>query len=100
MRDPRDTRLRLLALLTSTEIAKALKAKFAAIVADGQGEMKGSLFRVAHLGYFDYMDTLAIIGALEHVMFELAGGFELGAALTAAQQEYAARTGTAAMAAK
>src|SRR5438067_4252236 len=86
--------------VTSTEIAKALKAKFAAIVADGQGEMKGSLFRVAHLGYFDYMDTLAIIGALEHVVIELAGGFELGAALTAAQQEYAARTATAAMAAK
>jgi aspartate aminotransferase-like enzyme len=48
-------------------IVKSLKSKFAAIVTDGQGEMKGHLFRIAHLGYFDYMDTIAIIGALEQV---------------------------------
>ncbi len=48
-------------------IVKGLKSKFAAIVTDGQGEMKGHLFRIAHLGYFDYMDTIAIIGALEQV---------------------------------
>ncbi|MCU1320116.1 MAG: aminotransferase class, partial [Edaphobacter sp.] len=38
-------------------IVKGLKSKFAAIVTDGQGEMKGSLFRIAHIGFFDYMDT-------------------------------------------
>jgi aspartate aminotransferase-like enzyme len=48
-------------------IVKGLKSKFAAIVTDGQGEMKGQLFRIAHLGFFDYMDTIAIIGALEQV---------------------------------
>ncbi len=48
-------------------IVKGLKSKFAAIVTDGQGEMKGHLFRIAHLGFFDYMDTIAIIGALEQV---------------------------------
>src|SRR5580693_4273570 len=48
-------------------IVKGLRSKFAAIVTDGQGEMKGSLFRIAHIGYFDYMDTIAIIGALEQV---------------------------------
>jgi hypothetical protein len=41
-------------------IVKGLRAKFAAIVTDGQGEMKGSLFRIAHLGFFDYMDTIAM----------------------------------------
>ena len=48
-------------------IVKGLKSQFAAIVTDGQGEMKGHLFRIAHLGFFDYMDTIAIIGALEQV---------------------------------
>jgi aspartate aminotransferase-like enzyme len=48
-------------------IVKGLRSKFAIIVTDGQGEMKGSLFRIAHIGFFDYMDTIAVIGALEQV---------------------------------
>jgi aspartate aminotransferase-like enzyme len=78
----------------STEIVKALRAQFGAIVADGQGEMKGTLFRVAHLGYFDYLDTIALIGALEQVTatLNLTKQFELGDGLRAAQQEYAKLT--------
>src|SRR5260370_10778098 len=49
----------------SGTLVKGLKSQFAAIVTDGQGEMKGQLFRIAHLVFFDYMDTIAIIGALE-----------------------------------
>jgi aspartate aminotransferase-like enzyme len=48
-------------------IVKGLRSRFAIIVTDGQGEMKGSLFRIAHIGFFDYMDTIAVIGALEQV---------------------------------
>ena len=35
--------------------------------------MKGKIFRVAHLGYYDYLDTIAVIGALEHVIADLTG---------------------------
>ena len=38
--------------ISSTTIVKALKARFAAIITDGQGEMKGQIFRIAHLGFF------------------------------------------------
>ena len=38
------------------------------MVANGQGEMKGQLFRIAHIGYYDYLDTIGILGALEHVL--------------------------------
>jgi hypothetical protein len=48
-------------------IVKELKRRFAAIVTNGQGEMKGKIFRIAHIGLFDYMDTIAIIAALEQV---------------------------------
>src|SRR5580693_6936943 len=51
----------------SGAIVKELKSRFAAIITDGQGEMKGQIFRIAHLGFFDYMDTIALIGALEQV---------------------------------
>jgi aspartate aminotransferase-like enzyme len=40
-------------------IVKELKSRFAAVITNGQGEMKGQIFRIAHLGYFDYMDTIA-----------------------------------------
>ena len=76
----------------SSVIVKELKSRFGATVANGQGEMKGQLFRVAHLGYFDYMDTLALVGALEHVAIEaFAMPVQLGTALTAAQEVYAKR---------
>ena len=73
-------------------IVKGLKSQFAAIVTDGQGEMKGQLFRIAHIGFFDYMDTIAIIGALEQVAAAAKlplPGFEFGKGLIAAQKFYA-----------
>ncbi len=74
-------------------IVKELKQRFGATITNGQGEMKGQIFRIAHLGFFDYMDTIALVGALEHVAVETLRlpGVELGRALTAAQQTYAAR---------
>jgi aspartate aminotransferase-like enzyme len=79
----------------SGAIVKGLRSKFAIIVTDGQGEMKGSLFRIAHIGFFDYMDTIAVIGALEQV----AGALKLplpnlafGTGLIAAQKTFAERT--------
>jgi aspartate aminotransferase-like enzyme len=73
-------------------LVKGLKSQFAAIVTDGQGEMKGQLFRIAHIGYFDYMDTIAIIGALEQVIAKTKTplpNFEFGRGLIAAQNFFA-----------
>ncbi len=76
----------------SGTIVKAFRNRFGAVIADGQGEMKGQLFRIAHLGYYDYLDTIAAIGALEHVLTEIGRPIELGAGLRAAQQVYAEMT--------
>jgi aspartate aminotransferase-like enzyme len=73
-------------------IVKGLRSKFAAIVTDGQGEMKGSLFRIAHIGYFDYMDTIAILGALEQVIIAAKiplPNMAFGVGLIAAQKTFA-----------
>ena len=74
---------------------RELKTRFGATITNGQGEMKGQLFRIAHLGFFDYMDTIALIGALEHVALEALKlpGVQLGDALIAAQRVYAERAG-------
>ncbi|HEV2278061.1 MAG TPA: alanine--glyoxylate aminotransferase family protein, partial [Acidobacteriaceae bacterium] len=75
-------------------IVKELKSRFAAIVTNGQGDMKGKIFRIAHIGLFDYMDTIAIIGALEQVAASKLSlpGFAFGKALAAAQQVFADRS--------
>ena len=73
---------------------KQLKARFGAIITDGQGEMKGQIFRIAHLGFFDYMDTIALIGALEQVVIKSVPQLNLqfGQGLIAAQKLYAEAT--------
>jgi aspartate aminotransferase-like enzyme len=79
--------------LDSGAIVKEFREQFGAVVANGQGEMKGKLFRIAHLGYYDYLDTIAILGALEQVLAKVAprARFEFGSALRAAQEAYASR---------
>ncbi len=71
-------------------IVKEFRERFGAVVANGQGEMKGKIFRIAHLGFYDYLDTIGIIGALEHVLAKVVSPkhVELGAGLRAAQEVY------------
>ena len=75
-------------------IVKELKSRFAAIITNGQGDMKGKIFRIAHLGFFDYMDTIALIGALEQVVVKSLPqlGVKFGDGLIAAQKVYVERT--------
>jgi aspartate aminotransferase-like enzyme len=76
--------------LDSGAIVKEFRERFASVVANGQGEMKGKLFRVAHLGYYDYLDTIGIVGALEHVLAKVQKPkhIEFGTGLKAAQLAY------------
>jgi aspartate aminotransferase-like enzyme len=76
--------------IDSGKIVKEFRETFDAVVANGQGEMKGQLFRIAHIGYYDYLDTVGILGALEHVLAKVTGKtIEYGAAVRAAQDVYA-----------
>ena len=77
--------------IDSGKIVKEFRETFSAVVANGQGDaMKGKLFRIAHIGYYDYLDTVGILAALEHVLASVTGKpVEYGAAVRAAQEVYA-----------
>jgi aspartate aminotransferase-like enzyme len=76
--------------MNSGDVVKALKTRFALVTANGQGEMQGKIFRVAHLGFFDYLDTVALLGAMEHIAKDTLGlPVEYGQAVAAAQRVYA-----------
>ena len=78
--------------MDSGSVVKALKAKFKLVTANGQGSMQGKIFRVAHLGFFDYLDTVAFLGAMEHIAKDVLGlPVVYGEAVGAAQQVYAER---------
>ncbi len=84
------TAIRAPASIDSGAMVKEFRESFAAVVANGQGEMKGKLFRIAHLGYYDYLDTIGILAALEHVLASVtAKPVEYGVAVRAAQEVYA-----------
>lgn len=80
----------------SGAIVKEFRESFNAVVANGQGEMKGKLFRMAHIGYYDYLDTIGALAALEHVLAQVTGKpVEFGAGVRAAQTVFARQTETA-----
>jgi aspartate aminotransferase-like enzyme len=81
----------------SSAIVKEFRESFNAVIANGQGEMKGQLFRMAHIGFYDYLDTIGILAALEQVLAHVTGKpVEYGSAVRAAQAVFAKQTEAAA----
>jgi aspartate aminotransferase-like enzyme len=77
--------------LESGAIVKALKSEFGSTVAGGQGELKGRILRIAHLGYYDATDILGLLATLELVLRRLGHRFEPGRGVGAATDEYLRR---------
>jgi aspartate aminotransferase-like enzyme len=76
--------------IDSGKIIKEFRESFDAVVANGQGEMKGQIFRIAHIGYYDYLDTIGILAALEQVLARTTRqNVAFGASVRAAQEVYA-----------
>jgi aspartate aminotransferase-like enzyme len=76
--------------IDSSALVKEFRDRFSAVVANGQGEMKGKMIRIAHIGYYDYLDTVGILAALEHVLGSVTGkAVEYGTAVRAAQEVFA-----------
>ncbi len=74
--------------LDSGAVIKELRSRFGAIMANGQGSMKGKIFRLAHLGYFDATDLFGIIAALEIALSKAGHKVQLGSGVRAAQETY------------
>jgi aspartate aminotransferase-like enzyme len=69
-------------------IVKEFRNRFGSIIANGQGSMKGRIFRIAHLGYFDFPDLFGVIAGLEIILRDIGQPVELGSGVRAVQQVY------------
>jgi aspartate aminotransferase-like enzyme len=75
--------------MDSGVIVKEFKSRFGSIIANGQGSMKGQIFRIAHLGYFDFADLFAMVAELELILEANGHPVKLGSGVAAVQQVYA-----------
>jgi aspartate aminotransferase-like enzyme len=74
--------------LDSSVIVKEFKNRFGAVIANGQGSMKGQIFRIAHLGYFDFPDLFAMVAELEIILHANGYPVEFGRGVAAVQNVY------------
>jgi aspartate aminotransferase-like enzyme len=74
--------------LDSSVIVKEFRSRFGAVIANGQGSMKGQIFRIAHLGYFDFADLFAMVAELEIILQANAYPVEFGTGVAAVQNIY------------
>lgn len=67
---------------------KILKGEIGITIAGGQDDYKDKIFRVSHLGYYDELDMIAFVGALERTLAAVGYKFSVGAGLAATQHAF------------
>jgi aspartate aminotransferase-like enzyme len=75
-----------------TEIVSALRDRFGITIANGQGELKGKIFRIGHIGWFDIFDIATALAAVELVLTDAGAQIERGVAVTRALEAWAEHT--------
>lgn len=75
--------------MDSRTIVKEFRDRFGSIVTNGQGSMENEIFRIAHLGYFDFADLFALVAELELILQAKGVPVTLGSGVAAVQRVYA-----------
>jgi aspartate aminotransferase-like enzyme len=70
------------------ELLKHLRDVHGVTLAPGQGHLKGKIFRIGHIGWFDVFDIAAALAAVELSLTELGADIERGVAVSAAFEAY------------
>jgi len=70
------------------KIISHLRDRFGTTIAGGQDQWKGKMFRIAHLGFYDELDMLTILAAVEMTLKTLGHPCQLGKGVGAAAQYF------------
>jgi aspartate aminotransferase-like enzyme len=68
------------------KLVKAMRDTYGVTIAGGQAELKGKVFRIAHIGFIEEFDIIAGISCLEKVLCQMGYKFQLGAGVKAAEE--------------
>jgi aspartate aminotransferase-like enzyme len=69
------------------DLRMQLEQEFGIKVAGGQGKLKDRIIRIAHLGYFDRLDVITVLSAIEMCLFKRGVAVGPGKGVTAALNE-------------
>src|SRR5262249_49640664 len=71
--------------LDTGKLVKHLRERYGVSIMGGQDAVKGKIYRIAHLGWFDTFDILTSVSALEMALSDLGVKPHLGAGIAAAE---------------
>ncbi|HEY6836146.1 MAG TPA: alanine--glyoxylate aminotransferase family protein [Gaiellaceae bacterium] len=74
--------------IDSDELVLLLRDRYGVTLAPGQGDLKGKIFRIGHIGYYDVFDITTALAAVELALIELGAEVERGAAVTRALEAF------------
>ncbi len=57
--------------IDAEEFRKIIKNKFDILLAGGQDQLKGKIFRVGHLGYVNDRDIITVVSAISNTLLEI-----------------------------
>jgi serine---pyruvate transaminase len=72
----------------SDELVLLLRDRHGVTLAPGQGELKGRIFRIGHIGYYDVFDITTALAAVELALVELGADVDRGVAVTRALEAF------------
>jgi aspartate aminotransferase-like enzyme len=75
--------------IDATELVALLRDRHGVQLANGQAHLKGKIFRIGHIGYYDVFDIATALGAVELGLADLGADVERGVAVTRALDVYA-----------
>src|ERR1700676_4676943 len=70
-------------------IVKEFRSRFGSIISNAQGSMKGQIFPLPPLGYFDFPDLFGVIAELEIILAAQGLPVKFGTGVAAVQHVYA-----------
>ncbi len=72
--------------LDGKAIVREVRRRYGVILAGGQGPLAGKIFRIGHLGYYDGLDVVRALSALELTLEHLGYPVKRGSAVGAAEE--------------
>jgi len=74
--------------LDSGELVQTLRKRLGIVLAPGQGPLKGRVFRIGHIGYYDIFDITTALAGVELVLAEAGADIQRGVAVTRAMEAF------------
>ncbi len=74
--------------MDSGELVQTLRKRLGIVLAPGQGPLKGRVFRIGHIGYYDIFDITTALAGVELVLAEAGASIERGVAVTRAMEAF------------